>query len=101
LESERFEWEDQKAARNQVKHGIDFEEAATVFDDEFVLDFEDIEHSWDEPRDILIGRSIQSRILLVVYTQRVWKDGLERFRIISARKATPAERMVYEAQRRS
>ena len=101
MESERFEWDDWKAIRNQVRHGVDFEEAATVFDDNLMLDFDDIEHSGDEPRDILIGRSIQNRILLLVYTQRVWKDGLERYRIISARKATPAERMVYEAQRRS
>lgn len=101
MESEQFEWDDWKAARNRMKHGVDFEEAVTVFDDELVLDFDDTEHSWDEPRAIRIGCSIQSRILLVVYTQRVRNDGLERYRIISARKAVPAERMVYEAQRQS
>lgn len=101
MESERFEWDDWKAARNRKRHDVDFEEAVTVFDDELVLDIDDAEHSWDEPRAIRIGRSIQSRILLVVYTQRVRKHGLERYRIISARKAAPAERMAYEAQRQS
>ena len=101
MESERFEWDDWKAARNRKRHYVDFEEAVTVFDDELVLDIDDAEHSWDEPRAIRIGRSIQSRILLVVDTQRVRKDGLERYRIISARKAAPAERMAYEAQRQS
>jgi uncharacterized DUF497 family protein len=99
LESELFEWDDWKAAQNRMKHGVDFAEAATVFDDELVLEFDDTEHSRDEPRTILIGRSIQSRILLVVYTQRVRKDGVERYRIISARKAAQTERTVYEAQR--
>ena len=100
MESERFEWDDWKAARNLMKHGVDFEEAITVFDDELMLDFDDPEHSWNEPRAIRIGCSIESRILLVVYTHRVRDEGLERDRIISARKATPAERIVYEAQRK-
>ena len=101
MESERFEWDDWKAARNLVKHGVDFEEASTVFDDELMLYWAHTEHSWDEPRSIVVGCSIQSRILLVVYAERVRNDGPERYRIVSARKATPAERTVYEAQRRS
>ena len=101
MESERFGWDDWKAVRNLVKHGVDFEEASTVFDDELMLDWADTEHSWDEPRSIVVGCSIQSRILLVVYAERVRNDGLERYRIVSARKATPAERTVYESQRRS
>jgi hypothetical protein len=100
LESERFEWDDWKAVRNLAKHGVSFPEAATVFDDKLGIVNDDLEHSWDEPRLILIGSSAQGRVLLVVYAERVTLDGRERYRIIGARKATPAERSIYESQRK-
>ncbi len=99
MESERFEWDDTKAARNRIKHDVDFYEGITVFDDVFGLEVEDLAHSGDEPRLILIGCSILGRVLLVVYTERVQQKGAIRRRIIGARKATPAERRNYESQR--
>jgi uncharacterized DUF497 family protein len=48
LENGRFEWDDRKARLNRTKHGVSFEEAATVFDDEFAVALEDPDHSWDK-----------------------------------------------------
>lgn len=99
MESEWFEWDDEKAARNEINHdGVTFQEAQTVFDDRFGVTIIDEQHSNDEDRLILIGASLLRRILLVVYTERVQYDGRIRYRIIGARKATPAERRSYESQ---
>lgn len=99
MESEWFEWDDAKAARNKINHdGVTFEEAQTVFDDRFGITIIDEQHSKDEDRLILIGASLLRRILLVVYTERVPHDERIRYRIIGARKATPAERRIYESQ---
>lgn len=51
-----FEWDPAKA-RNEVSHGIDFEEAITVFRDPLARIFDDEEHSESEPREIIIGHS--------------------------------------------
>ena len=78
------------------KHKISFDEAKTVFADEFLITFPDEFHSDEEERFISIGHSINSRILLVVHTE---KDELENeiiIRIISCRKATDLERKIYE-----
>jgi uncharacterized DUF497 family protein len=83
-------WDPGKAAANRRKHGVSFEEAATVFDDPLVLLLADWEHG--EPRVVAIGASSRGRILFVVSAE--WED--ERLRIVSARKATTKERQAYE-----
>lgn len=89
----RFEWSNDKAARNLFKHGVSFEEAKTVFDDPLFVVFADPIHSLEERRFIIIGETEHSKALMVAYTERD-----ETTRIISARKATPKERKVYEEQ---
>ncbi len=86
-----FEWDPQKAEANFKKHGILFEEAKTVFDDPFYLDFYDPDHSDEEHRYIIIGRSQTDQVLFVSYTERG-----DTLRLISARKATRPERNSYE-----
>ena len=86
-----FEWDRKKAEANRATHGIDFEEALTIFRDPLARIFEDPEHSEDEPREIIIGHSVEQRLILVCFTVRG-----TRIRIISARKATPLERKDYE-----
>ena len=90
-----FSWNPQKAISNYEKHGIPFEEASTVFADPEALDWEDMEHSQTEVRFKRLGRSIEHRILLVVYTTRRLKSGKEIIRIISARQASRKERKAY------
>ncbi len=87
----KFEWNQEKAASNLSKHGVSFEEAQTVFDDPLYVDFYDPDHSYDEERYIIIGESMQGRLLLVSYTER---DNVAR--LISAREVTRAERKAYE-----
>ncbi|OGU39275.1 MAG: hypothetical protein A2X61_07250 [Ignavibacteria bacterium GWB2_35_12] len=89
-----FEWDINKAESNFKKHGISFEEAATAFDDYFALYMEDINHSVLEQRYLLIGYTINNRIVVLSYTERN-----EIFRLISARLATKRERKVYEEKR--
>jgi len=89
----RFEWSQPKARANLKKHGISFEEAQSVFYDEFARQFYDDEHSEDEDRFILLGKSNQSRLLIVCHCERASGDII---RIISARKATAKERKFYE-----
>ncbi len=86
-----FDWNPSKARRNLAKHGVAFEEAATIFDDPLYIDFFDPEHSEVEQRYIRVGCSNRKRILVVAYTER---EG--RIRIISARRATRHERQAYE-----
>lgn len=94
MQTELFEWDDDKAERNLRVHGVDFQEARTVFEDPFAITIPDDLHSEDEPRSIILGFSLLARVLLVVHTERK-----ERIRIISARRATPAERFQYESNR--
>jgi hypothetical protein len=89
-----FEWSPEKARFNLQKHQVDFEEAATIFDDPEFITFLDEEHSGDEERYITIGFSNKNRILLVAHTER--KDTI---RIISARKATKNEEKFYQEAR--
>jgi uncharacterized DUF497 family protein len=88
-----FEWNEKKAKINIQKHGIDFEEAMSIFQDESSLTMQDATHSMNEERFIDIGISSKGRILVVAYTERG-----EKIRIISCRKATPVERKAYETQ---
>ncbi len=90
--SYRFEWNDDKARSNQVKHGISFDEAATVFDDSQALIFDDEFHSINETREIIIGHSIKNRLLLICFVERP----KEVILIINARLPTKKERKDYE-----
>ncbi|MEB4592474.1 BrnT family toxin [Candidatus Thiothrix sp. Deng01] len=89
----RFEWDTKKAAVNLKKHGISFEEARSVFYDEFAVQFYDDGHSDNEDRFLMLGLSRESNILLVCHCER---DDGQTIRIISARKATKNERKLYK-----
>ncbi len=78
------------------RHRVTFEEAVTAFDDELAYIVEDETHSFDEPRQLLIGHSRSNRLLMVVFTQR----NADSIRIISARLADGKERKKYEQERR-
>ncbi|NJN91098.1 MAG: BrnT family toxin [Leptolyngbyaceae cyanobacterium SL_5_14] len=86
-----FEWGESKAAANLKKHGVSFEEAATVFDNVLAVIFDDEAHSEGERREIIIGHSQNNRLLLISFTERS-----NVIRIISARLATRRERKDYE-----
>lgn len=87
-----FEWDDNKEQINIKKHGMDFETASHVFDDDNRLEIYDDLHSDYEDRYITIGMIDEiTCIAMVVYTER----GTDVIRIISARKATPKERRKY------
>ena len=86
-----YEWDNAKARSNLMKHGVSFEEARTVFDDPLYIDFFDPDHSDDEERYIVVGKSRQDRLIVVSYTER--KSGI---RVISAREATQREKDAYE-----
>lgn len=88
----RFEWDTAKAAANVNKHGVSFDEAQTVFYDEFAVQFFDEEHSDDEERFLLLGLSTGAKLLLVCHCER---ESGAVIRIISARKATKRERAFY------
>lgn len=89
----KFEWNSAKAKSNQTKHKVSFDEAQSVFFDEYAQQFYDSEHSDDEDRFFMLGKSIRSRVLVVVHCER---DSGEIIRIISARKATTKERKFYQ-----
>lgn len=86
-----FEWNESKAAVNLKKHGVSFKEAETVFVNPLAIVFDDEAHSDEERREIIIGHSQNSRLLLISFTER-----LKAIRIISARLATRIERENYE-----
>jgi uncharacterized DUF497 family protein len=88
-----FEWSTAKARANLKKHSVSFEEAQSAFYDEYARQFDDEAHSGTEERFILLGMSIQSRVLVVCHCER---SGDDTIRIISARKATRKERKFYE-----
>lgn len=87
----QFDWDPNKAASNEAKHDVSFEEAATVFGDPLSDTFDDPDHSWEERRFLIIGTSVQGRLLIVSHTD----DG-EIVRLISARELTRKERKFYE-----
>lgn len=84
-------WDTAKARANWKKHGIGFEEAATVFLDPLLLIIRDLRHSQEEERLIALGRSARQLLLVVVHT-----EDDQTIRIISARKAEPREKRQYE-----
>lgn len=85
-----FEWDDAKGAANERKHGVSFGEAVTAFFDERYLTVEDPQGHAD--RFVLIGMSMEARILYVVHAEIVSK---RRTRIISARLANKREALKY------
>jgi uncharacterized DUF497 family protein len=87
-----FEWDPRKAASNEKKHAVRFEEAVTVFDDPLARIFVDRWHSAAELREIIIGHSCRGRLLLVVFAEQ--PNGT--LRVISSRYATPREQHDYE-----
>jgi uncharacterized DUF497 family protein len=86
-----FEGDPKKAIRNLKGHKVSFDEASTAFRDPLSRTIEDPLHSQEESRTVLIGKSQQGRLLVVVHTERG-----DRIRIISARLATKRERLDYE-----
>lgn len=87
-----FEWDHAKDVANQRKHGVAFKEASTVFGDPLAWFQSDDQHSQDEERFLLLGRSSANRLLAVLFTDR----GADLIRVISVRPATPRERRKYE-----
>ncbi len=90
----QFAWDENKATSNLAKHGVSFEEAATVFGDPLSDTFDDPDHSAEKRRFVIIGMSEKGRILIVAHT-----DEGEVVRLISARETTRGEREFYEKSR--
>ena len=88
----KFEWDAPKAAANLKKHQVSFDEAKSVFYDEFAVQFFDDEHSPDEDRFLMLGMSSGAKLLIVCHCER---ELGEVIRIISARKATKRESAFY------
>ena len=86
-----FEWDENKARSNIAKHGVSFEEAATVFGDPLSLSIPDPAHSQAEQGFVIIGQSHRRKLLVVVHTERG-----DNIRVISARRASRQERKAYE-----
>jgi len=86
-----FEWDPPKALSNLKKHGVAFDEAATVFLDQLALSGRDPDHSTDESRYVTFGMSSLGHLLAVSHTYR--PGGI---RLISARRVTRTERKLYE-----
>lgn len=86
-----FEWDAAKGLKNLHKHGVSFEEAASVFYDPLAVTGADPDHSEGEERQVTFGISSVGRLLVVAHTDRG-----DAIRIISARVATRRERRIYE-----
>ena len=89
-----FEWDENKNQENKKKHGVSFEEAQTVFLDENAIRFFDPDHSTHEDRFLMLGLSVQLRVLIVCHCHRADDSTI---RIISARKANQKEQKDYHA----
>ena len=87
-----FGWDENKAIASLKKHGVSFEEAKSIFYDEFGIQFFDEEHSFDEERFLMLGMSSEAKLLIVCHCER--ENGTV-IRIISARKATRRESAFY------
>ena len=90
-----FEWDPRKARSNLRKHGVSFEEAATVFDDPLAAYYQDPDHSIAEQRYLAIGKSGHGRLIHIAFADRAG-----RTRIIQARKLTRNEKQQYEEETR-
>ena len=89
----QFEWDAEKAAANERKHGVRFEEAITAFSDPLAMLLPDPDHSIGEQRYLVLGMSTQGRLLVVAVAERP-----PRTRLISARRASRRERSRYEEE---
>jgi uncharacterized DUF497 family protein len=89
----KFEWNTAKAVTNIKKHGVSFDEAKSVFFDEFAVQFFDQENSTNEDRFLMLGMSNETNLLLVCHCER---DDGNTIRVISARKATKNESKNYQ-----
>lgn len=87
-----FEWNPSKSRSNLKKHGVYFEEARSVFYDEYAIQFDDEENSEEEERFLMLGLSNKLRVLIVCHCER---ESGKVIRIISARKVTKKEREYY------
>lgn len=88
----KFEWDPVKAASNLQKHLVSFDDAKSVFYDEFAVQFFDEEHSSLEDRFLMLGLSASAKLLIVCHCER---EHGQVIRIISARKATKREGAFY------
>ena len=86
-----FEWDPDKAASNIKKHRVSFEEAVSIFGDEWALTFSDTDSAGSEARSRTYGHSNKGRLLVVIHTDR-----RNNIRLISARKATRYEKSIYD-----
>ncbi len=89
----KFEWDPTKAASNLKKHQVSFDEAKSVFYDEFAVQFFDEEHSSLEERFLMLGLSASAKLLIVCHCER---EHGQVIRINSARKATKHESAFYQ-----
>jgi hypothetical protein len=89
----KFVWDREKTAANLAKHGVDFEDAITAFDDPLSITILDPDHSQQGERFLLVGHSRAGRLLVIAHTER----GNE-IRLINARPATRRERQKYEEE---
>ncbi len=87
----KFEWDPRKADSNLKKHGVSFQEAASVFGDALSITYPYPNHSVTEHRFITVGMSQSGKVLMVAHTDRG-----DKIRVISARKTTQKERRYYE-----
>ena len=87
----QFEWDAGKATSNIQKHAVSFEEALSVFSDPLARIVDDVVHSTDEQRELIIGHSGRGHLLFVCFTEHA-----QAIRILSARRATRKERRDYE-----
>ena len=92
-----FEWDKKKEKANIKKHGISFDEARSVFFDEYAIQFYDPDHSDEEDRFILLGLSLKPQVLVVCHC---FRENTTVVRIISAREADKNEKLAYWEQRK-
>jgi uncharacterized DUF497 family protein len=96
-----FEWNNLKANLNSIKHSVGFEDVFSVFTDSNNVEILDEKHSDKEIRNKLLGKSHKNEIFSIVFTRRVGVTGIQKLRIISARKANKKEkRLYYENQKK-
>lgn len=93
-----FSWDPEKAEANRRKHGVSFEDAATVFTDPLAVTIYDEDHSESEERWVTLGQAVSGDLLVVVHTFEELNPLEAAVRIISTRSATTAERRTYQDQ---
>ena len=91
-----FEWDPNKAVANRRKHGVGFEQAATVFRDTLAISIYDEDHSETEERWVTLGRAENEQLLVVVHSYVETSPSEAMIRIISARPSTQHEQRQYE-----